>query len=162
MMVSSAAWSISVTKSLRCLRATLSVSRSRLARLMIRAARRAAVTATFSIGCMNEETLAVFLSAIRHCKGSKLSTLHQSAPPWFAQTAFVLVRPSHPGNVGAVARAMRTMGLRRLVVVDPREPQVLAHPEAIARASGAHDLLAEAQLAPSLEAALAPFTLAVA
>lgn len=111
---------------------------------------------------MNEETLAVFLSAIRHCKGSKLSALHHNAPPWFAQTAFVLVRPSHPGNVGAVARAMRTMGLRRLVVVDPREPQVLAHPEAIARASGAHDLLTEAQLAPSLEAALAPFTLAVA
>ena len=111
---------------------------------------------------MNDETLAVFLSSIRHCKGSDLSTLHQSAPPWFAQTCFVLVRPSHPGNVGAVARAMRTMGLRRLVLVDPREPQVLEHPEAIARSSGAHEVLAEALLAPNLETALAPFTLAVA
>src|SRR5690606_24864490 len=76
--------------------------------------------------------------------------------------AFVLVRPSHPGNVGAVARAMRTMGLRRLILVDPREPAVLAHPEAIARASGAHGLLAQAQVAATLDEALASFTLAVA
>ncbi|WP_225879033.1 RNA methyltransferase [Zeimonas arvi] len=88
--------------------------------------------------------------------------MHRSAPPWFERLAFVLVRPSHPGNVGAVARAMRTMGLRRLILVDPREPDVLAHPEAVARASGAHDVLAQARVAATLDEALAPFTLAVA
>lgn len=74
----------------------------------------------------------------------------------------MLVQPSHPGNVGAVARAMRTMGLGRLILVAPREPGVLGHPEAIARASGAHDLFARAQVAATLDEALAPFTLAVA
>ena len=107
-------------------------------------------------------TSSVCLAAIRHCKGFDLSALHRSAPPWFDRLAFVLVRPSHPGNVGAAARAMRTMGLRRLILVDPREPDVLGNPEAVARASGAHALLAQAQVAATLDEALAPFTLAVA
>jgi len=111
---------------------------------------------------MYGETSSVRLCAIRHCKGFDLSALHRSAPPWFERLAFVLVRPSHPGNVGAVARAMRTMGLRRLVLVDPREPDVLAHPEAVARASGAHEVLTQARVAATLDEALAPFTLAVA
>jgi len=111
---------------------------------------------------MYGKTFPVWLGAIRHCKGFDLSALHRSAPPWFERLAFVLVRPSHPGNVGAVARAMRTMGLRRLVVVAPREPAVLEHPEAIARASGAHELLAAASVAATLDEALAPFTAAVA
>jgi tRNA/rRNA methyltransferase len=111
---------------------------------------------------MYGETSAVCLSAIRHCKGFDLSALHRSAPSWFERLAFVLVRPSHPGNVGAVARAMRTMGLRRLILVDPREPDVLAHPEAVARASGAHDVLTQARVVATLDEALAPFTLAVA
>ena len=46
----------------------------------------------------------------------------------------VLVAPSHPGNVGAAARAMLTMGLTRLVLVAPRR---LPDPEAVALASGA-------------------------
>lgn len=111
---------------------------------------------------MYGETSSVCLCAIRHCKGFDLSALHRSAPPWFERLAFVLVRPSHPGNVGAVARAMRTMGLRRLILVDPREPDVLEHPEAVARASGAHDVLTQARVAATLDEALAPFTLAVA
>ena len=57
---------------------------------------------------------------------------------------------------------MRTMGLTRLVVVDPRDPDVLVSPEALARASGADGVLREAVLAGSLAEALAPFTLAVA
>ncbi|HRO59907.1 MAG TPA: RNA methyltransferase [Burkholderiaceae bacterium] len=88
--------------------------------------------------------------------------MHRPAPAWFERLAFVLVRPSHPGNVGAVARAMRTMGLHRLVVVAPRLPRVLSHPEAIARASGALDVLREAVVADELATALAPFTHAVA
>ena len=53
----------------------------------------------------------------------------------------VLSRPSHPGNIGAAARAMKTMGLSRLWLV---APQRFPDPEADARASGAGDLLASA------------------
>lgn len=72
------------------------------------------------------------------------------------------MRPSHPGNVGAVARAMRTMGLRRLVIVDPKLPGVCSNPQAIARASGALDVLRNAQVVESLAQALASCTRAVA
>ncbi|SDV49659.1 RNA methyltransferase [Chitinasiproducens palmae] len=73
----------------------------------------------------------------------------------FAATRFVLVEPSHPGNVGAAARALKTMGFGRLVLVRPREPDVRAHPEARAMASGADDVLAAACEVASLDAALA-------
>lgn len=69
-----------------------------------------------------------------------------------AQVAVTLVRPSHPGNIGASARAMRTMGLRRLVLVAPRR---FPDPEAEAMASGAADVLARAEVVPSLAQALA-------
>jgi len=74
----------------------------------------------------------------------------------------VLAGASHPGNVGAAARAMRAMGLRRLVLAAPRDPRVCAHPEAIARASRADDVLAAARVVPSLAQALAGSTLALA
>jgi len=73
----------------------------------------------------------------------------------FASTRFVLVEPSHPGNVGAAARALKTMGFSRLVLVAPRIAQVQHDPEAIAMASGADDVLAGAQVAPTLADALA-------
>ncbi|BBO59751.1 RNA methyltransferase [Mycoavidus sp. B2-EB] len=69
-------------------------------------------------------------------------------------TRFVLVEPSHPGNVGAAARALKTMGLRRLILVKPQHPNVLTHPDALALASGAQDVLAAAQITDSLETAL--------
>src|SRR6516164_8547086 len=50
----------------------------------------------------------------------------------------VLVAPSHPGNIGSAARAMYTMGLDRLVLVNPRH---FPHPEAVALASGATPVL---------------------
>lgn len=65
---------------------------------------------------------------------------------------FVLVETTHAGNLGAVARAMKNMGLRHLRLVNPKQPP---DAEAIARASGADDLLAEAQLHDNLVAALA-------
>jgi TrmH family RNA methyltransferase len=68
-----------------------------------------------------------------------------------ADIRIVLVAPSHPGNIGAVARAMKNMGLDRLVLVNPRQ---FPHPEASARASGADDVLAAAQVVESLPAAL--------
>lgn len=68
------------------------------------------------------------------------------------EIAVVLVEPSHPGNIGATARAMKTMGLRRLRLVAPvRFP----HAEASSRASGATDVLAAAAVFPDLEGALA-------
>jgi TrmH family RNA methyltransferase len=64
----------------------------------------------------------------------------------------VLVEPSHPGNIGAVARAMKNMGLEQLVLVGPRQ---FPHSEAIARASGADDVLARARVVATLGEAIA-------
>lgn len=64
----------------------------------------------------------------------------------------VLVGTSHPGNIGAVARAMKNMGLTQLVLVNPLE---FPHPEATARASGADDVLARARVVGSVAAAVA-------
>ncbi|MFM0208924.1 RNA methyltransferase [Paraburkholderia sediminicola] len=72
----------------------------------------------------------------------------------FTSTRFVLVEPSHPGNVGAAARALKTMGFSRLVLVSPRVPHVQSDPEAIAMASGADDVLASAHVVPTLAEAL--------
>jgi len=72
----------------------------------------------------------------------------------FASTRFVLVEPSHPGNVGAAARALKTMGFSRLVVVAPKIAFVTREPEAIAMASGADDVLASAQVVETLADAL--------
>ncbi len=64
----------------------------------------------------------------------------------------VLVAPSHPGNIGAVARAMKNMALSELVLVRPR---VFPDAEATARASGADDVLHAARVVDSLAAGLA-------
>lgn len=70
----------------------------------------------------------------------------------------VLVCTSHPGNIGGAARAMKNMGLSRLVLVDPAD---FPSPEASARASGADDVLAGAQVVATLEEALVGCTLVV-
>ncbi|MFA7436824.1 RNA methyltransferase [Castellaniella sp.] len=80
----------------------------------------------------------------------------------FARTRFIMVRPSHPGNVGSAARALKTMGFDGLHLVAPRDPAVAHHPEAVALASGAGDLLETAQIHASLAEALAPATLSFA
>ena len=64
----------------------------------------------------------------------------------------VLVGTTHPGNIGAAARAMRTMGLDRLSLVAPRE---FPSPEATARAAGADDVLESARVCATLDEALA-------
>lgn len=64
----------------------------------------------------------------------------------------VLMQTSHPGNIGAVARAMKNMGLRELHLVQPRE---FPHADAIARASGADDLLDSAIVHEQLHTAVA-------
>ncbi|SHM79844.1 tRNA/rRNA methyltransferase/tRNA (cytidine32/uridine32-2'-O)-methyltransferase [Pseudomonas asturiensis] len=63
----------------------------------------------------------------------------------------VLVGTTHPGNIGGAARAMKNMGLSRLVLVDPR---IFPSPDADARASGATDILEGAQVVATLEEAL--------
>ena len=94
------------------------------------------------------------------------STLHQPLAPHaqglMAALRFVLVAPSHAGNIGSVVRAMKTMGLEDLVVVNPKEADFVNHPQARALASGATDLLARARTADSLQEALADCQLAVA
>lgn len=70
----------------------------------------------------------------------------------------VLSRTSHPGNIGAAARAMKTMGLRELVLVAPRH---FPHADAVAMAAGAADVLEEARVVETLQEALADATLAV-
>lgn len=63
----------------------------------------------------------------------------------------VLCRPSHPGNIGAAARAMKTMGLGDLRLVAPRQ---FPDAEATTRATGAVDVLERAQVAATLAEAL--------
>lgn len=80
----------------------------------------------------------------------------------FAKVRFIMVRPSHPGNVGAAARAIKTMGFHDLCLVAPRFPDVLQQPDAQSLASGATDVLASVRIVHTLEEALAPVTLAFA
>lgn len=75
---------------------------------------------------------------------------------------FVLVETSHPGNVGAAARAIRTMGFSELVLVNPRYEHVLEHEDALAFASGATDVLSSARIVTSLDDALAGCNFCVA
>jgi TrmH family RNA methyltransferase len=67
----------------------------------------------------------------------------------------VLVGTQHPGNIGSAARAMKTMGLNRLVLV---APESFPDPRADALAVGAADLLQQAQVCADLDAALAGCT----
>lgn len=70
------------------------------------------------------------------------------------QHRIVLVETSHPGNVGAVARAMKTMGMWDLRLVNPRFADVLTQPDAQAFASGATDVLAQARVVSDLASAV--------
>lgn len=71
--------------------------------------------------------------------------------PLLANIRIVLVETSHPGNIGAIARAMKNMGLSQLVLVNPKEfPSSVAS----ARASSAADVLNSARVVSSLDDAL--------
>ena len=88
-----------------------------------------------------------------------------SAPapgPDACPTRFVLVQPSHAGNVGAAARAMKVMGFTDLVLVQPRWADVLQRDETHALASGATDVLDAARVLPTLAEALHGITHACA
>jgi len=64
----------------------------------------------------------------------------------------ILVGTTHPGNIGAVARAMKNMGQHDLMLVNPR---YFPHEDATARASGAHDILENTRVVLTLDEALA-------
>lgn len=70
----------------------------------------------------------------------------------------VMVETSHPGNIGAAARAMKTMGLSQLVLV---RPKVFPDDLATAMASGAADVLSQARVVDSLTEALAGCTVVI-
>ncbi len=63
----------------------------------------------------------------------------------------VMVETTHPGNIGAAARAMKTMGYNNLYLV---KPKIYPNAEATARAAGADDILSKAVVCDSLEEAL--------
>jgi tRNA/rRNA methyltransferase len=86
----------------------------------------------------------------------------EPAPIASATTRFVLLQPSHAGNVGATARALRVMGFDDLVLVQPRDPEVLRSAEARARASGATEVLDRARVVATLAEALHGITHACA
>lgn len=80
-------------------------------------------------------------------------------PESLRRVRVVLSHTSHPGNIGAAARAMKTMGFSRLVLVNPK---ILPDAQAEAMASGAGDVLASAQIVGSLVEALSGTVLALA
>lgn len=79
-----------------------------------------------------------------------------------ARLRIVLVAPTHPGNIGAAARALRTMGLSQLDLVTPAVAAFAHHPEALALATHGRNLLAAARVHADLPAALAGVRLAFA
>lgn len=75
---------------------------------------------------------------------------------FLSQIRIVLVNSSDPGNIGATARAMKTMGLKRLYLVNP---ELFPHKKASVRASNALDILGDAQVVSTLEEVLSDCTL---
>lgn len=76
----------------------------------------------------------------------------------FEQIRIVLIETTHSGNIGSVARAMKTMGLTQLVLVSP-QAEIDGH--AIALSAGASDVLSEARIVPTLADAIADCALVI-
>jgi tRNA (cytidine32/uridine32-2'-O)-methyltransferase len=79
-------------------------------------------------------------------------SVDSTSPNALARVRVVLVGTQHPGNIGSAARAMKTMGLERLVLVAPER---FPHAEADALAAGADDVLAAAEIHSDLASAVA-------
>lgn len=80
--------------------------------------------------------------------------LPQTNTSLFKRLRFVLVETSRPGNIGAAARAIKTMGFSELVLVNPRFADAAKQDEAIAFASGALDVLEAARIVGSIDEAM--------
>ena len=103
-----------------------------------------------------------FVYEIVHFNMNQPSTSHSlpvHVDKRLASVRIVLSRTSHPGNIGAAARAMKTMGLSRLTLVSPKS---FPDAEAVTRAVGADDILHNATVCSSLDEALAGTIFAVA
>ncbi len=74
-----------------------------------------------------------------------------------SRVRFVLVEPSHPGNVGASARALQAMGFDQLWLVNPEDPKIASRSDAVALSSGAARVLGESRVC-TLEEALGAAT----
>lgn len=122
---------------------------------MIWPARRAALMAIFSAGCMVKEPT----GGTGHPNYLERPNFTMNPELLLSRIRVVLCRPSHPGNIGAAARAMKTMGLADLRLVAPR---TFPDPEADARATGAVDVLERAKINGSLAEALAGTVMAIA
>ncbi|MDO5505645.1 MAG: RNA methyltransferase [Pseudoxanthomonas suwonensis] len=81
---------------------------------------------------------------------------HSAISPWLPRLRVVLVGTQHPGNIGSAARALKTMGLARLVLVAPER---FPHADADALAAGADDVLAAAEIHATLPEAVADCSL---
>lgn len=79
------------------------------------------------------------------------ASVPEAPPSPLANLRVVLVSTQHPGNIGSVARAMLTMGLTELVLVNPER---YPHPQARATAAGALEVLERARVTASLDEAL--------
>jgi tRNA/rRNA methyltransferase len=88
-----------------------------------------------------------------------MNTMPLPDPAILDRVRVVLSHPSHPGNIGAAARAMKTMGLSRLILVNPK---VFPDAQADAMAAGATDVLVQAEVVSSLAEALSGTVLAMA
>lgn len=88
---------------------------------------------------------------LRYYRGMP-SSVRRPSLPLLQRVRIVLVDATHPGNIGAVARAMKNMGLTRLYLVAPR---FFPDEEATARAAGAADVLDAAVVTRTLDAAVA-------
>jgi len=78
--------------------------------------------------------------------------------PALENLRIIMVETSHPGNIGSAARAMKVMGIKDLRLVTPRKP---FSQETFALASGANDIIEQAQIVPTLQDALADCQIAI-
>ncbi len=78
--------------------------------------------------------------------------------PFLKKIRIVLVEPTHPGNIGGAARALKNMGLARLVLVNPKR---FPDPQADWRAAGAKDLMDSAVICESVKEAIADCELVI-
>lgn len=81
-----------------------------------------------------------------------------NSPAMLERTRIVMVNTSHPGNIGAAARAMKTMGLSDLYLVAPHQ---FPHEKAVEMAVGAADILDKAVVVSTLDEAIQDCTLVV-
>lgn len=71
--------------------------------------------------------------------------------------SWILTKTSHPGNIGSAARAIKTMGFTDLILCSPAVTDPIHHPDAVALASGADDVLRQARVFDSLKEATGAF-----